>query len=523
MNAELPEELLSAYLDGELSDAQRELVDQRLKVSSQWRDTLARLRASSEAVRQIPECPLGRDLTPAIWQQIAARQAAEANGTGTGTGTAGGIEFPLAQVPISQVLVSQAPGPSENAATPTPRGSRVAARRMRSKSTLRRYLAPLVAIGIAASLLLIATPIWWGSGDPGGVAQQDPPAVVPADDNREAEISQPSPVTDSPDEPDSSEPRRSTFPTIEELAQQQAEESPRDETSRVDQAPEPQRSPFRMNIRTGRRDDSPENRADESQPGPARAPQMGRQTPQLAPAANLGGFDVPVTPRPMTAEVAGRLLAALGGEKDGAITDQAMREAIFKSHQLIAMKQDEEILHALDANEDGQLTMAEIVGGIALARAMVTESGQQAKVWMFRLDANEDGHWSSDDLTENIRFLGNDASQARRELGSQQEELDSTRDRRVHFAEALFAADRLVEALEPYEGKIFNPRLHQQTMRLFQEYDRDRNGRLGSMELRRLIEAHPGDLEGLSELPAGSVTPYELYLALERELLSVSM
>jgi len=507
MNAELPEEILSAYLDGELSNQQRELVDQRLKVSSQWRDTLARLRASAEAMRQIPDCPLGRDLTPAIWQEIAARQAS------------GGIESPGTQ----QSGSPQSPVQPEIVTSHAPRGSRVAARRMRSKSALRRYLAPLVSIGIAASLLLIAIPVWWASGDRGGVAQQDPTLVVPTDDRGELEGSERPPATESPDEPDSSEPRRSTFPTIEELAQEQAEESPRNEAGRLDRGPEPQRSPFRMNIRTGRRDDPQENRADEAQPGPTRTPQMGRQTPQLAPGANLGGFDAPVAPRPMSEEVARRLLSALGGEKDGTITDKVMRDAIFKSHQLIAMKQDEEVLHALDANEDGQLTMAEIVGAIALARATITESGQQAKVWMFRLDANGDGYWSSDDLAENVRFLGNDASQARRELRAHQEEFDSTRDRRVHFAEALFVADRLVEALEPYEGKIFNPRLHQQTMRLFQEYDRDRNGRLGSMELRRLIEAHPGDLEGLSELPAGSVTPYELYLALERELLSVSM
>lgn len=525
MNAELPEELLSAYLDGELSDQQRELVDQRLKDSSQWRDTLARLRASSEAIRQIPECPLGRDLTPAVWQEIAARQAA-------GVGATDPIESPVAQSPVSQSPVAKAPlSPAiqpEIAASPAPRGSRVAARRMRAKSSLRRYLAPLVSIGIAASLLLIAIPMWWGSGDPGGVANLDPPPQTESEEERKTETSDRTPATDSSDEPDSSEPRRTTFPTMEELTQQQADSSEEESSSedlegRLDREPQRERSPFRMNIRTGRRDDASENRTDSEPSGPARAPQMGRQTPQLAPGANVGGFDVPVTPRPMSDEVARRLLTALGGEEDGTITDKAMREAIFKSHQLIAMKQDAEVLHALDANEDGQLTMAEIVGAIALARATVTESGQQAKVWMFRLDANDDGHWSSDDLAENVRFMGNDASQARRELRGLQDEFDFARDRRVHFTEALFVADRMVEALEPYEGKIFNPRLHQQTMRLFQEFDRDRNGRLGSMELRRLIEAHPGDLEGLSELPAGSVTPYELYLALEREHLTASM
>ena len=56
------EELLSAYIDGEVTDDERAAVEKRLRGDPQARATVDELREVSQAVRSLPKCELGTDL-----------------------------------------------------------------------------------------------------------------------------------------------------------------------------------------------------------------------------------------------------------------------------------------------------------------------------------------------------------------------------------------------------------------------------------------------------------------------------
>lgn len=63
------DELLSAYVDGELSDDEHAQVEQRLREDPQARQLVAELRAISETLRSLPPQALGEDLRAAILQR----------------------------------------------------------------------------------------------------------------------------------------------------------------------------------------------------------------------------------------------------------------------------------------------------------------------------------------------------------------------------------------------------------------------------------------------------------------------
>ena len=54
-DAILDPDMLSAYLDGELTDAERVAVDAQLEASAEWRDELAEVRAARDALLGLPE------------------------------------------------------------------------------------------------------------------------------------------------------------------------------------------------------------------------------------------------------------------------------------------------------------------------------------------------------------------------------------------------------------------------------------------------------------------------------------
>ena len=63
------DELLSAYVDGELTDAERATVEGQLRDDPQAREMVADLRAVSETLRSLPKHELGADLREAILQR----------------------------------------------------------------------------------------------------------------------------------------------------------------------------------------------------------------------------------------------------------------------------------------------------------------------------------------------------------------------------------------------------------------------------------------------------------------------
>jgi anti-sigma factor RsiW len=78
-----PEELLSAYLDGEVTPDERALVERRLEESAEWRDVLAEVRATRELLLALPvhEAPTGfwdsilqPDIAPPVQLATARRR-----------------------------------------------------------------------------------------------------------------------------------------------------------------------------------------------------------------------------------------------------------------------------------------------------------------------------------------------------------------------------------------------------------------------------------------------------------------
>jgi hypothetical protein len=72
---EIDDELLSAYLDDELSPAERSLVEDRLAADPAARLTLEHLRSVSQSVRDLPTETIGRDLRDSILQRATASRA----------------------------------------------------------------------------------------------------------------------------------------------------------------------------------------------------------------------------------------------------------------------------------------------------------------------------------------------------------------------------------------------------------------------------------------------------------------
>ena len=71
------DELLSAYLDGELDEAQRIEVEQRLEQEPAARELLSQLQSVSESVGALPKYGLGADLREAVLSQVEVRRREE--------------------------------------------------------------------------------------------------------------------------------------------------------------------------------------------------------------------------------------------------------------------------------------------------------------------------------------------------------------------------------------------------------------------------------------------------------------
>jgi anti-sigma factor RsiW len=71
----LPEELISAYLDGEVDPKERAAVDARLAESAEWRAVLDEVRDVRAAVRALPS----RDAPAGFWDELVAGDADDEN------------------------------------------------------------------------------------------------------------------------------------------------------------------------------------------------------------------------------------------------------------------------------------------------------------------------------------------------------------------------------------------------------------------------------------------------------------
>jgi anti-sigma factor RsiW len=78
------EDLLSAYVDGEVTDDQRALVEARLAESSSLRARLGEIEAARDAVRSLPQ----RDAPPEYWARVLDGTGLDAEAVMVETGDA---------------------------------------------------------------------------------------------------------------------------------------------------------------------------------------------------------------------------------------------------------------------------------------------------------------------------------------------------------------------------------------------------------------------------------------------------
>ena len=76
----LDPDMLSAYLDGEVTDSQRAAIVSRLEASPEWRAELAEVRAARDALRGLPV----RDAPAGMWEAVHAHVGAVDDATDDG-------------------------------------------------------------------------------------------------------------------------------------------------------------------------------------------------------------------------------------------------------------------------------------------------------------------------------------------------------------------------------------------------------------------------------------------------------
>ena len=73
--SQLDESLLTAYLDDELSEKERQLVEEQLKVNEHWKQLLAELQSIQSLIRELPTPVLARSLADGPWTKTALPNA----------------------------------------------------------------------------------------------------------------------------------------------------------------------------------------------------------------------------------------------------------------------------------------------------------------------------------------------------------------------------------------------------------------------------------------------------------------
>ncbi|RMF40170.1 MAG: hypothetical protein D6753_12240 [Planctomycetota bacterium] len=161
---DLPEEMLSAYLDGELAPQERLQVEQRLARDPDWQRKLEELQSARELVQQLPAWPAsatsftGDDLVRKAGDEASLTEDSDHHQphASQADGHSGGIETEDASLVSSR-------------ATETERGSKEPEEAARLHHRTGRgwiRMRQVRILGIAASMLLavgIAVRLWWPS------------------------------------------------------------------------------------------------------------------------------------------------------------------------------------------------------------------------------------------------------------------------------------------------------------------------------------------------------------------------
>ncbi|GAF89749.1 unnamed protein product, partial [marine sediment metagenome] len=90
-----PEELISAYFDGELTDDERKRAETLLTESEDARRQLDDLRALSHTLKAMPQESLGEDLSGKVLRQAERAMLTEGRDGGSAAATSNDIHEPL--------------------------------------------------------------------------------------------------------------------------------------------------------------------------------------------------------------------------------------------------------------------------------------------------------------------------------------------------------------------------------------------------------------------------------------------
>jgi anti-sigma factor RsiW len=93
----LDPDMLSAYLDGELTAAERAAVESRLVASAEWRAELAEVRTARDALRGLP----AREAPAGFWDAVHARVVADDDDRAA----AGDVLVPITAAPTAAAKV----------------------------------------------------------------------------------------------------------------------------------------------------------------------------------------------------------------------------------------------------------------------------------------------------------------------------------------------------------------------------------------------------------------------------------
>ncbi len=481
MDLQLNDELLSAFLDGEVSEEERVQIEAQLAQSPEWRRRYHQLVETVNAVRTLPEVAMPRDFSQGIMAHIAQRQQEQGQSDQSEIGSAATVTV----------------------ATSTDRS--VASRRRRQETYYSSaWIAVAACLLIAAGLGIAYQVGMFGSGDEPIIAQNDPsvgPAAKPVG-NPVTPAAEPS-VAIAPDELD-----KSPFPTVDELANSQ-NDPPQEVIPMED--PEEERSPFgiRVNVRT--------------KPGksPKPVPTMKRPGSLARSVFNLDMQEDPELDRlELTTfkqdDVTKQITAWADLNQDGQVSDSEAQQAWFRFMQTEGSVPalSEEALIAIDQDMNQKISIAEF--HLAVASVRWNSDDAVRKAW-YRLDANGDGVWSRDDFSANARFATMGTPPLSQQLVQWHSLLDRSRDGNVSRLEFALSADHIQLVLKNWEQKILNPQAYDQTKLLLAEFDRDGNGQLAGRELMRLKEKHDVLAPKLENIGREGLSAYDLYLIVEAE------
>ncbi|TWT38773.1 RseA family anti-sigma factor [Blastopirellula retiformator] len=445
MNAGIPEELLSAYLDGQLGRDEVQRVEAALAATPALQKRLQSLATTRDAVRSLPQATVGRDLTGDIFAEITRRSS------------------------------QQAAAPAEVDLRPTP-ATRVSDRHRRSASRSWQWIGVAAAAVVVA---LLAAPAFLGKDQD---ANNSPVAIVdPKDQPIEPAIA---PIEDAvkPVQPAAVvEPTEHT-PGFTELmgTGNSTENSDNLDNSRS----KADRKPGGLRIKITSNTSDAEKSPAEMETKPLGAGSLARSIPDLSEKIDtvFARFEQPTD---FSADYRRQLLALIATEQE--MSDAEVIAGLRKLPQALRSGGEEltDLISKLDLNEDNQLQGSELASALAEARFHETEAGRQTARIFFRIDDNHDGVWTDEEVTKNVRLAGGSDQEFTRKIRL----WDQNHDGVVNFVEAEFSAQALQREFQRIESKLYDSQILAQAQRLIASSDRSGDGVLSGRELTKALES----------------------------------